>query len=102
MGFFGANTFQAWALTTSLSIKTGKITSSAVLDKDENLLWSGLQWHQSCHNNEMTPLPNLRAATVVNQEKVWFVLGWNFSGANKENEKKNRTFHICASSKCQD
>ena len=96
MGFFGANTFQAWALTTSLSIKTGKITSSAVLDKDENLLWSGLQWHQSCHNNEMTPLPNLRAATVVNQEKVWFVLGWNFSGANKENEKKKQDFsHLC-------
>ena len=36
----------------------------------------------------MTPLPNLRAAIVVNQEKVWFVLGRNFSGANKENEKK--------------
>ena len=35
----------------------------------------------------MTPLLNLRAATVVNQEKVWFVLGRNFSGANKENEK---------------
>ena len=40
----------------------------------------------------MTPLPNLRAATVVNQEKVWFVLGWNFSGANKENEKKTGLF----------
>ena len=95
MGFFGANTFQAWALTTSLSIKTGKITSSAVLDKDENLLWSGLQWHQSCHNNEMTPLLNLRAATVVNQVKVWVVLGRNFSGANKENEKKQDFSDLC-------
>ena len=28
----------------------------AVLDKDTNLLWSELQWHRSCHSNEMTPL----------------------------------------------
>ena len=34
----------------------GKISTTAALDKDENLLWSGLQWHQSCHGNEMTPL----------------------------------------------
>ena len=24
--------------------------------KDENLFWSGLQWHRSCHGNEMTSL----------------------------------------------
>ena len=26
----------------------GKIATTVVLDKDENLLWSGLQWHRSC------------------------------------------------------
>ena len=33
-----------------------KITTTDVLDKDENLSWSGLQWHRSCHSNVMTPL----------------------------------------------
>ena len=37
----------------------GKIAPTVVLDKDENLLWSGLQWHRSCHSNEMTLLPIL-------------------------------------------
>ena len=37
----------------------GKIATTVVLDKDENLLWSGLQWHRSCHSNEMTPSPIL-------------------------------------------
>ena len=32
----------------------GKIVTSIVLDKDENLLWSGLQWHRSCHGNAIT------------------------------------------------
>ena len=34
----------------------GKIATTVVLDKDENLKWSGLQWHRSCRRNEMTPL----------------------------------------------
>ena len=29
---------------------------SCITDKDENLLWSGLQWHWSCHSNKMKPL----------------------------------------------
>ena len=37
----------------------GKIATTVVLDKDENLLWSGLQWHRSCRSNEMTLLPIL-------------------------------------------
>ena len=40
----------------------GKIDTTVVLDKDENLLWSWLQWHRSCHSNEMMPLPILLAA----------------------------------------
>ena len=40
----------------------GKIATTVVLDKDENLLWSGLQWHRSCHSKEMTLLPILPAA----------------------------------------
>ena len=34
----------------------GKIATTVVLDEDENLLWSGLQRHRSCHSNEMTVL----------------------------------------------
>ena len=37
----------------------GKIATTVVSDKDENLSWSGLQWHRSCQSNEMTPLPIL-------------------------------------------
>ena len=40
----------------------GKIDTSVVLDKDENWLWSRLQWHRSCHSNEMTLLPIFLAA----------------------------------------
>ena len=43
----------------------GKINTTVVLDKDENLLWWGLQWHRSCHSNEMTPLPILLAAVFL-------------------------------------
>ena len=43
----------------------GKIATTVVLDKDENLLWSGLQRHWSCHSNEMTLLPILLAAVYL-------------------------------------
>ena len=43
----------------------GKIATTVVLDKDENLLWSGLQRHRSCHSNEMTLLPILLAAVYL-------------------------------------
>ena len=43
----------------------GKINTTVVLDKDVNLLWSGLQWHRSCHGNEMTPLPILLVAVFL-------------------------------------
>ena len=43
----------------------GKINTTVVLDKDETLLWSGLQCHRSCHGNEMTPLPILFAAVFL-------------------------------------
>ena len=39
----------------------GKIATTVVLDKDENLLWSGLQRHQSCHS----VLPILLAAVYL-------------------------------------
>ena len=45
--------------------RLGKINTTVVLDKDETLLWSGLQWHRSCHGNEMTPLPILLAAAFL-------------------------------------
>ena len=40
-------------------------------DKDENLLWSGLQWHRSCHSNEMTPLPILLASVFFGTENYF-------------------------------
>ena len=40
----------------------GKIAATVILDKDENLLWLGLQWHRRCHSKEMTLLPILPAA----------------------------------------
>ena len=43
----------------------GKINTTVVLNKDETLLWSGLQWHRSCRGNEMTPLPILLAAVYL-------------------------------------
>ena len=43
----------------------GKIATTVVLEKDENLSWSGLQWHQSCHSNEMTSLPVILAALFL-------------------------------------
>ena len=42
-----------------------KIATTVVLDKDENLLWSGLQRHRSCHSNEMTLLPILLLAVYL-------------------------------------
>ena len=43
----------------------GKIATTVVLDKDEKLLWSGLQRHRSCHSNEMMLLPILLAAVYL-------------------------------------
>ena len=37
---------------------------AAVLDKDTNLLWSELQWHRSCHSDEMSPLLPILLADV--------------------------------------
>ena len=41
-----------------------------MLDKYENLLWSGLQWHRSWHSNEMTSLPILLAAVFFGTTAV--------------------------------
>ena len=42
-----------------------KIATTVVLEKDENLLWLGLQRHPSCHSDEMTLLPILLAAVYL-------------------------------------
>ena len=43
-----------------------KIATTVVfIDKEGNLSWSGLQWHGSCHSNEMTPLPIVIAAIFL-------------------------------------
>ena len=43
----------------------GKIATTVVLDKDENLLRSGLQRHRSCHSNKMMQLPILVAGVYL-------------------------------------
>ena len=47
-----------------------------VFDKDENLLWSGLQRHRSCRSNEMTLLPILLAAVVSRHWDLSLVSGF--------------------------
>ena len=57
----------------------GKIDTTVVLDKDKNLLWSGLQWHRSFHSNEMTPLPILLAAWFLSTGNCSSkIVYWNF------------------------
>ena len=46
----------------------GKIATTVVLHKDENLLWSGLQRHRSCHSNKIMLLPILLAAVYLGTE----------------------------------
>ena len=43
----------------------GKIAATVASDEDENLLWSRLQCHWSCHSNKMTLLPFLLAAVFL-------------------------------------
>ena len=43
----------------------GKIAATVASDEDENLLWSRLQWHRSCHSDKMTLLPFLLAAVFL-------------------------------------
>ena len=43
----------------------GKIATTVVLDEEENLSWSGLQRHRSCHGNEMTLLHILLTAAYL-------------------------------------
>ena len=65
--------FSGSIYTCQIGVKTirchkqtvGKIATTVVLDKDENLSWSGLQWHRSCHSNVMTPLSIILAALFL-------------------------------------
>ena len=43
----------------------GKMTATAGLDKYKKLLWTRLQWHQSCHSNEMASSSILLAAVFL-------------------------------------
>ena len=44
----------------------GKISTTAVLDKVENLLWSWLQlWHRNCYSNKMMPLSVLPKSFAI-------------------------------------
>ena len=60
MGVFRVNTSQVWALTKSLLTTISKNYHYSC--NDENLFWSGLQWHRRWHSNEMTPFLILLAA----------------------------------------
>ena len=69
-----------------------------VLDKDENLLRSGLRRHRSCHSNEMTLLPNSLAAVFLSMGTV---LPKSFTGAFSSNcmSKTLRCLQITAKHK---
>ena len=47
----------------------GKIATTVLSDKDENLLWLRLQWHWGCPSNEMTLLPILIVAVFLGTGK---------------------------------
>ena len=60
-----------------------KTATTVVLDKDENLLWSGLQRHWSCRNNEMMLLPILLAAVNLGTRNCSSkIVHGNFSSNN--------------------
>ena len=61
-----------------------KICTTVVLDKDENLLWSGLQWHRSFRSNEITLLPILLAAVFLGTGNC---LPKSFSGGFSSNRR---------------
>ena len=61
-----------------------KIATTVVLDKDENLLWSGLQWYWSCHSNEMTLSPILLSAVYIGTGTV---LSKSFTEAFSSNNR---------------
>ena len=57
----------------------GKIDTTVVLNKDETLLWSGLQWHWRCHSNKMTPLPISHATVFLSTGNCSFkIVYWSF------------------------
>ena len=80
------------------------MTTTAVLDKDENLWWSGEQRNQSCYSNKITPFylqsyfsaqffqnhlrgffPPIAISMFVKFERnpierYWEILGWSFYG----------------------
>ena len=59
--------------------RLGKMDTTVILDKDETLLLSGLQWHRSCRGNEMTPLPILLAAVFLGTGNCSFkIVYWTF------------------------
>ena len=62
----------------------GEIATTVVLDKDEHLLWLGLQWHRSCRSNEMTPLPILLQQYFL---ALGSVLPKPFTGALSSNSR---------------
>ena len=62
-----------------------KIATTIVLDKDENLWWSGVQWHRSWHRgNEMMPLPISLIAVFLGTGTV---LPKSFTGAFLSNSR---------------
>ena len=62
----------------------GKIATTVVLDKDEIFLWSGLQWHQSCHSNEMRPLSILLQQSF---SALGTIVSKSFTGAFSSNSR---------------
>ena len=50
----------------------GKIATTVVLDKDENLLLSGLQRHRSCHSNKMMLITYFTCSSMSRHWELFF------------------------------
>ena len=63
--FSARECFKCCTLSVAYTVVMDVTSVTVTVFKVENLLWSGLQWHRSCHSNEMTLLPILRTAVYI-------------------------------------
>ena len=57
--------------TTLALTKISEKDTTAVLYKDENLLWSMFYWHQNCHSNVMMPYRFLLGFVFLSTRSWW-------------------------------
>ena len=101
MGVFRVNTSQVWALTKSLLTTIWKNYNHSY--NNENLFWSGLQWHRRWHSNEMTPFLILLAAVQPSSKgslscfgkEPWLRLVTWLPKSGSQNYRRGRRVNDC-------